>query len=139
MLESILPYIRDHWLIFVAVLVSAYLLSNYFNHGLHKYPGPFLARLTDWWRFWDVYQRRPDITHLSLHRKHGDIVRLGPNTLSFANPRALKQIYGLNKGMVKVRGLNSGTIERLTKVVWLLSCADGHEQWQAAAIALLDD
>ena len=103
MLEAILPYLRDYWPIFLPAIFTAYLLSNYFNHGLNKYPGPFLARFTDCWRFWDVYQRRPDITQLKLHRQHGDIVRLGPNTLSFASPRAIKQIYGLNKGMVKVR------------------------------------
>lgn len=50
----------------------------------------------------DVYRRRPEVTHISLHRKHGDIVRLGPNALSFADPKALKAIYGLNKGFVKV-------------------------------------
>ena len=102
MLEAILSYLRAHWPIYLSVALLAYLLSNYFNHGLNKHPGPFLARLTDWWRFWDVYNRRPDITHLKLHRQYGDIVRLGPNTLSFSNPRAVKQIYGLNKGMVKV-------------------------------------
>ncbi len=102
MLEAILPSLRDHWPVIVLVLLSAYFISNYFNRGLNKYPGPLVARFTDWWRFWDVYRRRPDITHLRLHRQHGDIVRLGPNTLSFASPRAVKQIYGLNKGMVKV-------------------------------------
>ncbi|RYO73661.1 hypothetical protein DL764_010439 [Monosporascus ibericus] len=40
---------------------------------------------------------------LRLHAKYGDVVRLGPNTLSFADPKALKSIYGLNKGFVKVR------------------------------------
>ncbi|KIX02044.1 uncharacterized protein Z518_07983 [Rhinocladiella mackenziei CBS 650.93] len=101
MLESILPVIANHWPIAVAVAVVGYLLSNYFHHGLNKYPGPILARFTDWWRFFDVYGRRPDITHLKLHRQHGDVVRLGPNVLSFANPKALKTIYGLNKGFVK--------------------------------------
>lgn len=102
MLESILPALVERWPVVLGVVLFAYLIRNYFNHGLNKYPGPALAKVTDWWRFWDVYRRRPDITHLALHRKHGDIVRLGPNTLSFSNPRAVKQIYGLNKGMVKV-------------------------------------
>jgi hypothetical protein len=103
MLESILPVLVNNWLLALSVLVIGYLLSNYFNHGLNKYPGPFLAKFTNWWRFLDVYGRRPDITHLKLHREHGDVVRLGPNSLSFANPRALKTIYGLNKGFTKVR------------------------------------
>lgn len=61
-----------------------------------------MASLTDWWRFVDVWNRRPEITHLKLHEKYGDVVRLGPNTLSLADPAALKAIYGLNKGYVKV-------------------------------------
>lgn len=92
----------EYWPAALALALVAYLLKNYFNHGLNKYPGPFLASLTDWWRFVDVYKRRPEVTHLKLHAKHGDVVRLGPNSLSFADPRALKSIYGLNKGYVKV-------------------------------------
>ncbi|KAL9943425.1 hypothetical protein ACHAPW_007682 [Verticillium nonalfalfae] len=55
----------------------------------------------NWWRFYDVWGQRPENTHIALHKKHGDVVRLGPNTLSFADPAALKTIYGLNKGFVK--------------------------------------
>ncbi|KAL9114983.1 MAG: hypothetical protein Q9227_001226 [Pyrenula ochraceoflavens] len=101
MIEPLLLVIRDHWPLAIAVVLLAYLARNFFNKGLNKYPGPFAAALTDWWRFFDVYGRRPDITHIKLHRELGDIVRLGPNDLSFANPKAIKQIYGLNKGFVK--------------------------------------
>lgn len=102
MLESVVPTIVNNWPIALFFALVGFLLSNYFNHGLNKYPGPLLARFTNWWRFFDVYGRRPDITQLKLHRQYGDVVRLGPNMLSFSNPRALKTIYGLNKGFVKV-------------------------------------
>lgn len=111
MLESVVPLLVSNWPYAVAVVGVAYLLSNYFNHGLNKYPGPVLARFTNWWRVLDVYGRRPDITHLELHRKHGDIVRLGPNSLSFANPKTLKTIYGLNKGFTKVGQDHSRVVE----------------------------
>ena len=102
MLESILSLIFEHCFAAVSLVILAYLAKNRFNRGLQKYPGPFLASLTDWWRFYDVWGRRPDITQNRLHRQYGDIVRLGPNALSFADPKALKTIYGLNKGFVKV-------------------------------------
>ena len=102
MIEQILSVLGRHWPLAITVLFLAYLVKNHFNHGLNKYPGPVLAGLSDWWRFFDVYGRRPDITHLRLHRQHGDVVRLGPNVLSFSDPKAIKQIYGLNKGFVKV-------------------------------------
>ncbi|OTB09526.1 hypothetical protein M426DRAFT_316070 [Hypoxylon sp. CI-4A] len=93
--------IAHFWLPITVSVILGWLVRNRYNNGLNKYPGPFLASLTDFWRFWDVYNQRPDITHRRLHDKHGDVVRLGPNTLSFADPKALKSIYGLNKGFVK--------------------------------------
>lgn len=100
--ESFTNVLVRHWPTALLVIFVSYLLKNRFNRGLNKYPGPILASLTDWWRFWDVYRRRPEVTHIKLHAKHGDVVRLGPNALSFANPKALKTIYGLNKGFIKV-------------------------------------
>ncbi|RFU27304.1 hypothetical protein B7463_g9016, partial [Scytalidium lignicola] len=99
--QSLVEIVLQRWPIVLAVLVIAYLTKNKFHNGLNKYPGPFLASLTDGWRFWDVYKRRPDITQLKLHRKLGNVVRLGPNCLSFSDPAALKTIYGLNKGFTK--------------------------------------
>jgi cytochrome P450 len=101
MLESLFPLLISYWPAILSLCIVSYSLRNYFHNSLNKYPGPFLASLTDWWRFFDVYGRRPDITHIRLHRELGDVVRLGPNSLSFADPAAIKTIYGLNKGFVK--------------------------------------
>lgn len=103
MLGFIFLSAADHWAAVLLVLSLAYLVKNRFNRGLSRYPGPFLASLTDWWRFLNVLGRRPDVTQNKLHKQYGDIVRLGPNVLSFADPAALKAIYGLNKGFTKVR------------------------------------
>ena len=111
MLEEILSTLLRHWPTEFLLLLIAYLAKNRFHHGLQKYPGPFLASLTDWWRFFDVLGRRPEITQIALHKQHGDIVRYGPNALSFADSQALKTIYGLNKGFVKVRKLASIILE----------------------------
>ncbi|KAH6685047.1 cytochrome P450 [Plectosphaerella plurivora] len=99
--ESLVALVVDHWALVGGLVLVAWLLKNRFNNRLDKYPGPLAASLTDWWRFLDVYRRRPDITHRALHDKYGDVVRLGPNSLSFADPEALKTIYGLNKGFIK--------------------------------------
>ena len=102
MIVPLLEFLLQHWTAVLAISFIAYLINNRFHHGLNIYPGPFLASITDWWRFWIVYNRRPEVEHIKLHAKHGDIVRLGPNSLSFADPKALKSIYGLNKGFTKV-------------------------------------
>jgi cytochrome P450 len=100
-LEDILTVMARHWPSALAILIIIHFTRNYFHHGLNRYPGPFLARITNWWRFFDVLNRRPEVTHIRLHKTHGDVVRLGPNYLSFADPRAVKDIYGLNKGFIK--------------------------------------
>ncbi|KAK4940240.1 hypothetical protein LTR28_009190, partial [Elasticomyces elasticus] len=99
--HEILPLLAAYWPYFLIVSILVYLLKNKYNRGLNKYPGHPLAAYTDWWRFFDVLSWHPERTHVALHRKYGDVVRLGPNVLSFADPRALKIIYGLNKGMTK--------------------------------------
>ncbi|KAH8684385.1 pisatin demethylase [Tricladium varicosporioides] len=81
--------------------IVVHVLHNHYQKGLNKYPGPFIASLTNWWRVYIVAQRRAELTHIALHQKYGDVVRLGPNFLSFSNPDALKTIYGLNKGFTK--------------------------------------
>ncbi|KAI0022853.1 cytochrome P450 [Xylariomycetidae sp. FL0641] len=93
--------LAHYWFPISISVVIAWLIRNRYHNGLSKYPGPFLASLTDWWRLWDVYGQRPELTLQQLHAKYGDVVRLGPDTLSFADPKALKAIYGLNKGFVK--------------------------------------
>ncbi|ERT00228.1 hypothetical protein HMPREF1624_03599 [Sporothrix schenckii ATCC 58251] len=98
---QLLAFLLDHWVSVVVASVLAYLANNRYGQGINKYPGPFLASLTDWWRFYDVYKQRPERTQRRLHDKLGPVVRLGPNTLTFSDPKALKTIYGLNKGFIK--------------------------------------
>jgi len=102
MLVQFIAVISPYWPLLIVLALLGRLVRNKFNHGLNKYPGPLAAGFTDWWRFVDVYNRKPERTHIELHRKHGDVVRLGPNVLSFADPTAIKTIYGLNKGFTKV-------------------------------------
>ncbi|KAK0641271.1 cytochrome P450-like protein [Cercophora newfieldiana] len=99
--DQVVQAVVQHWLAVISVLALAWLARNRYHNGLNRYPGPFLASLTDWWRFVDVYRRRPEQTHIALHKKYGPVVRLGPNVLSFSDPDALKTIYGLNKGFIK--------------------------------------
>lgn len=102
LLNEAVPFLVQYWPAVLASVVVVHLIRNKFNKGLNKYPGPFLAAYTNWWRFCDVWGRKTEQTHIRLHQQYGDIVRLGPNVLSIADPKAIKTIYGLNKGMTKV-------------------------------------
>ncbi|KAG6353910.1 hypothetical protein INS49_005167 [Diaporthe citri] len=78
--------------------VVGYLLShvcyNVFFHPLRKFPGPFwmgASRISYCYRL--VTGRLPfDI--LELHRQYGEVVRIAPNELAFANAQAWKDIMG---------------------------------------------
>ena len=111
MLEVMISVALQQWPAIFLLAIVLYLANNHYYRGLQKYPGPFLASLTDWWRFFDVLGRRPDITHNTLHKQYGSIVRLGPNDLLFADPRALKTIYGLNKGFTKVNDIGETILD----------------------------
>ncbi|KAK4443296.1 cytochrome P450 oxidoreductase [Podospora aff. communis PSN243] len=86
--------------IFFFILLTG-LIRNHFHAGLNKYPAPAFASLTNWWRFVVVARRKAHVTHLKLHQELGGIVRLGPNALSFSDPRAVREIYGLNNKVAK--------------------------------------
>lgn len=103
MLATILPFLFKYSYIILPVTLLSYFISNKYRYGINHYPGPWLAAYTDWWRFFDNWTRKSDQVAIALHRKHGDVVRIGPNVLSFADPKVIKTIYGLNKGMTKVR------------------------------------
>lgn len=94
--------IARHWPAVAVLGLVFYFVRNYFYHGLNKIPGPFLASITSWWRFYHAYKRRHEREYIRLHEKYGDIVRIGPDTLSFSNPVAIKDIYALNNGFTKV-------------------------------------
>ena len=82
--------------------VVLHFIRNYFTPGAVSVPGPLLAKITNVWRFIDVAKGRAEVTLYSLHQKHGDYVRLGPNVVSVRNLDVLKTIYGINKGYQKV-------------------------------------
>ena len=83
-------------------LAIAHILYRTTTDKLKQYPGPFLARWTKAWRFLDCitgwHKKR---TLVKLHSQHGDVVRIGPNVLSFAHPQAVRDTYGTDKHFAK--------------------------------------
>ncbi|KAF4537431.1 Cytochrome p450 [Lasiodiplodia theobromae] len=86
----------------VLIFGALTLLHNKFGNGLARFPGPFWASTTNFWRLREAYtngDKRPTI--VQLHDKYGDVVRLGPKALSFASPDAIDEIYGPKANMAK--------------------------------------
>lgn len=116
---------------FVLIACAAVLLFNRFGHGINHIPGPSLWATTDFFRLFDAWGRRPDITQINLHKKYGSFVRMGPNCVSISDPEALKILYGFNSGFIKVRydfkSLIYTGISR-PQLVRLLRCIPGNRQ-----------
>ncbi|RMY78001.1 hypothetical protein D0863_00956 [Hortaea werneckii] len=72
------------------------------TYAKHKdVPGPVAAKFTNLWRLLTVWRRNSHHEYLKLHKRHGDLVRIGPNTISISKPDTIQQIYGIQKGYVK--------------------------------------
>ncbi|KAF4625151.1 hypothetical protein G7Y89_g13018 [Cudoniella acicularis] len=69
----------------VGAAVLFQLLATYYHNGLNRYPGPLLAKFTRLWYRLDVKANRHQQHLIELHRKYGDVVRIGPNSLSVSN------------------------------------------------------
>ena len=80
-----------------------FLVLSYFNNGLNRFPGPLLAKFSQLWLFLDTKRGHHHETIIELHKKHGNIVRLGPNVVSLADPANIKVVYGFAKRLNKSR------------------------------------
>lgn len=85
----------------VYFIISLFLWSA-LKSPLKEFPGPIPAGITNFWRLWDVYSGRNGETHLKLHRKHGSVVRLGPNVLSLSDPTLINRVYTTKPAWNKV-------------------------------------
>jgi hypothetical protein len=89
-LLSIVGAIFMHW------IVSA------FTSPLRNIPGPALASWTSWWKLYDTYKGRPELTQRALHQKYGPEVRLAPNFVSLSDPSLIRTIYDQKGSFIKV-------------------------------------
>lgn len=72
-----------------------------FFHPLAKYPGPLLAKITDLYSTYHAWKGDRHLEFWRTHEKYGEIVRFGPNSLSFNSNVALKEIYGFKSNVRK--------------------------------------
>ena len=96
MINNILAILREYPLVACSVALILYALFNRYGRGLSRFNGPFFASLTSLWGMWNVWATADRPPYVHLHKKYGHVVRLSPNKLSFAQPAAIRDIYGPN-------------------------------------------
>ncbi|KAI1419418.1 cytochrome P450 [Xylaria sp. FL1777] len=62
-------------------------------HPLSKYPGPFVAKLTEGYGGFYAGLQRLHLVTQQNHQKYGNVVRIAPNRLVFNSAKALHDIY----------------------------------------------
>lgn len=65
-----------------------------FFHALCKFPGPFWARLSMFWRIKQMLSQDHYVLIDGLHKEYGDVVRIGPRHLSVNGVSGFLSIYG---------------------------------------------
>ncbi|OCK76499.1 benzoate 4-monooxygenase cytochrome P450 [Lepidopterella palustris CBS 459.81] len=74
-------------------LIGAAIYNIYF-HPLSNYPGPKFAAASRIPTVWYMIQGKNVQWVVSLHKKYGDVVRTGPDELSYTNAQGWRDIYG---------------------------------------------
>lgn len=70
------------WLLqtcYMTALFTSISLYRLFFHSTRIYPGPFWARLWSWWKVYAFFKQNEQgyIVIDNLHKKYGDVVRIG--------------------------------------------------------------
>lgn len=71
----------------------AYIVYQRWFHPLAKYPGPFLASITDVWQVFEFLSLQQPYNLTKLHEKYGEFVRYGPDKLSVTCEDAIPLLY----------------------------------------------
>lgn len=74
-----------------------------YKKGLREIPGPPFAAWSRLWTLHNASTGRAPLNYIALHKKYGQVVRVGPNHVSLADPEMISVIYGTNNKYVKVR------------------------------------
>jgi hypothetical protein len=81
--------------------VIIYLSLRIWNDPLAQYPGPFIAKFSNLWMCYHTWSCNLPEKVLELHRRHGPVVRVGPNNLDFDGKAAIPIIYKAGRSMPK--------------------------------------
>ncbi|KAG7094568.1 hypothetical protein E1B28_005396 [Marasmius oreades] len=72
---------------------------RWFFHPLRKFPGPWLASVTKYYRgYYEIFRDGGWLDQLEvLHQRYGPVVRVAPSELHFSDPDAYDDIYVTSK------------------------------------------
>ncbi|KAI1755314.1 cytochrome P450 [Xylaria castorea] len=79
---------------YMTALFTSILVYRAFFHPLRHFPGPKLARLSQFYHVFRISAKVDNYRHLDrLHDQYGEYVRVGPNLLSISDPDLIEIIF----------------------------------------------
>ncbi|KAL4747878.1 hypothetical protein BDW72DRAFT_206088 [Aspergillus terricola var. indicus] len=90
-------------LLTVSCAVAAFCVHRLFFHPLAKYPGPWLAKITNLYAGYHAWRGDLHLDMWRCHEKYGDFVRYGPNSLLVNTAAGLHDIYSHGKNFKKAQ------------------------------------
>ncbi|KAH8734260.1 cytochrome P450 oxidoreductase [Ilyonectria robusta] len=98
---TLLTLLHTYWQYAIPCLCVVYLLSNRYQKGLNRIPGPWLNSFSTLPRMWSVYKGEHHLQDLELHARYGKVVRVAPNLVSVADTNEINQLYGITTKFIK--------------------------------------
>ncbi|KAF2497376.1 cytochrome P450 [Lophium mytilinum] len=97
-MSNILAPVLSHPFFLIAgsiIFLVAYQVHQSRTAGLNDIPGPWLAKYTNLWRLLETKKTGGDADYMhEMHKKYGDVVRVGPHAVNVADPANIPAIYG---------------------------------------------
>lgn len=95
---SIQRVIAQHPFLFILgsffLMFIGIIIRRIYFHPLSGYPGPFLAKFTQYHQYRGVLKRTSTILQYELLQRYGSPCRIGTNHLIFSDPQSITDIYG---------------------------------------------
>jgi hypothetical protein len=91
-------------LAFLALFYIIILIKTALKPGVRQIPGPFLAKFTDLLRTYYAYRGVLFQKQQEWHRRYGNYVRVGPNTVMVSESDVFQGVFGARKEFPKVCG-----------------------------------
>lgn len=114
-------FFASPWIVLGVLFVSLFgwIILDSWRAGLSHVPGPFLARYTDLWRFYQACKLlgKPDVLSSQLQERYGDVVRIGPRMVAVFDPNAISTIYGTGTRLNKVSPIAVPHTYEVTKLL----------------------
>lgn len=77
----------------VTLLIIVGVVRELFFSPLRAFPGPVVARFTNFWRAFLTTRGNVDSVTRGWHQKWGTAVRIGPNAISLSDPSLIRVVY----------------------------------------------